>query len=152
MFDEMKENWTGGFLWSKLSVMLTGGDNILQLVCAWKMRQRVYKGKWRGKKKYNHKVKQIFTGISESFEPHLKSPTDDGSPASKPLHYMAELCSALQGSWTPHPLLGRGRDPFPKTVLTFEGSTIPSSSAMINGDNGDSFKGGGKGYAWALRR
>lgn len=81
------------------------------------------------KKKYNHKVKQIFTGISESLEPHLKSPEDDGSPGSNPQHYTAELCSALQESWIPGPLLSRGRDFFPKTVLTFEGSIIPSSSA-----------------------
>lgn len=52
-----------------------------------------------------------------------------GSPASNPLHYMAELCSALQGSWIPGPLFGRGRDAFPKTMLSFERSTIPSSSA-----------------------
>lgn len=86
------------------------------------------------KKKYNHKVKQIFTGINESLEPDLKSPADDGSPASNPLHYMAELCSALQGSWIPDPLLVRGRDFFPKTVLTFEASTIPSSSARKKTD------------------
>lgn len=105
-----------------------------------------------GRKKHNRKVKQIFTGIQESFEPHLKSPANDGSPASNPLHYTAELCSAVQESWIPGPLLGKGRDFFPKTLLTFEGSSIPSSSARKNGDNGDSFKGGGKGYAWALRR
>lgn len=52
-----------------------------------------------------------------------------GSLASNPLHYMVEPCSALQGSWIPGPLFGRGRDAFPKTVLTFERSTIPSSSA-----------------------
>lgn len=103
MFDEMKENWTGGFLWSKLSVMLTGANNILQFSVHLENEAEGLQRQVEGWKKYNHKVKQIFTGINESIKPDLKSPADNGSPASNPLHYMAELCSALQESWIPHP-------------------------------------------------
>lgn len=56
-------------------------------------------------------------------------PDLSGSPGSNLLHYMAELCLALQASWIPGPSFGTGRDVFPKTLLTCKGSPIPSFSA-----------------------
>lgn len=75
-------------------------------------------------------------------KPNLKPPADNSSlsrcirkPWTKPSALHGWTLLALQVSWTPGPLFRRGRDVFPKTLLTFEESTISSSSARLKQNN-----------------
>lgn len=48
-------------------VKVTEADNFLPSVCAWKMREKVYKGRWSGGEESTHKANQNFTGTNKSF-------------------------------------------------------------------------------------